>query len=429
MKKIFKAEMWDKMQYLFRNYYDRMMHCVLYYDGDIDEELLARALMFQVCSAPVLHSRYHNNFIKPYWVVQNFALTDFFTSQESFDLEHDAIAFAEQVIPIKSSVQIRVGLLKSKGKSALVFVVNHMCFDGGDLKYFVRKLCENYTKLTLGDEKLQIKSGSRAHTVIYDSMQEDKAKKAKGLYRNITEIKKKHYFPLTKKQNYDRNRIILHKLSAEKFNQAKAVGKQMGFTVNDVMIAVYARALIGIGAVQETDDLTISCMVDLRRHLPAGGLEAGLTNHTGFMPVVLNGIGSGMKETCTKVTESMEKNKSDEFLGLHTLPLLNLAYSILPHCISEPAIRLGYNNPLIGMSNIGIIKPAEYALGKIKLYDGFYTGAIKRKPFMQLAFTTFDGEVSFTIAIKGNDEDEKMVREFFDILDKNVDEVIALAEK
>ena len=30
MKKVFKAEMWDKMQYLVRNYYDRMMHGVLY---------------------------------------------------------------------------------------------------------------------------------------------------------------------------------------------------------------------------------------------------------------------------------------------------------------------------------------------------------------------------------------------------------------
>ena len=29
MKKLLKAEMWDKMQYLFRNYYDRMVHCVL----------------------------------------------------------------------------------------------------------------------------------------------------------------------------------------------------------------------------------------------------------------------------------------------------------------------------------------------------------------------------------------------------------------
>ena len=43
MKKLLKAEMWDKMQYLFRNYYDRMMHCVLYYDGPVDEDALRRA--------------------------------------------------------------------------------------------------------------------------------------------------------------------------------------------------------------------------------------------------------------------------------------------------------------------------------------------------------------------------------------------------
>ena len=82
MKKVFKAEMWDKMQYLFRNYYDRMMHCVLYYDGEIDEEALKRVLAFQIDAAPVLHSRYHNNFIKPYWVVSDWKVEDAFSAQE-----------------------------------------------------------------------------------------------------------------------------------------------------------------------------------------------------------------------------------------------------------------------------------------------------------------------------------------------------------
>ena len=81
------------------------------------------------------------------------------------------------------------------------------------------------------------------------------------------------------------------------------------------------------------------------------------------------------------------------------------------------------------MSNIGSIKPAEYALGDARLVDGFYTGAVKGKPFMQLAFTTFDGEVTFSIAITGNDEDERTVNRFFDIFTKNIDEVIAAAAK
>lgn len=42
MAKILRAEMWDKMQYLFRNYYDRMMHCALYYDGVVDADILKK---------------------------------------------------------------------------------------------------------------------------------------------------------------------------------------------------------------------------------------------------------------------------------------------------------------------------------------------------------------------------------------------------
>ena len=47
---------------------------------------------------------------------------------------------------------------------------------------------------------------------------------------------------------------------------------------------------------------------------------------------------------------------------------------------------------------------------------------------MQLALTTFEGEVTFTIAITGNEEDEKIVNNFFDVLESNVDKVIECAK-
>ena len=159
MKKVFKAEMWDKMQYLFRNYYDRMMHCVLYYDAPVDEALIRRAAEFQISRVPVLHSRYHNNFVKPYWVEQEWRVEDAFSVTETDDLERSVMAFVEQRIPIKSNMQIRIGLFRSGEKSALAFVVNHMCFDGGDLKYFVTQLAKNYTKLQRGETDPHHKGG------------------------------------------------------------------------------------------------------------------------------------------------------------------------------------------------------------------------------------------------------------------------------
>ena len=428
MKKILKAEMWDKMQYLFRNYYDRMMHCVLYYDGEIDEDALASALEFQISRVPVLHSRYHNNFLKPYWVVQPWKVEDAFKAADTDDIESSVMEFAEQRIPIGSNMQIRVGLFRSGTKRALAFVVNHMCFDGGDLKYFVTQLAKNYTRLVRGEGSMTIKEGTRAYDAVYSAMNDEDRKYARSLYRNISEVKSKHTFPLTEKRKEDVNRIIKRKLSAEKFAEARAAGKAMGFTVNDIILAAYIRSLEDIGVFKEGETLTVPCMVDLRRHMKEGGAETGLTNHTGFMTVAVNGAGKDMRETLDIVGKAMEHNKKDRFLGLYSLPLLHLAYTVLPHCVSEIAIRIGYDNPLIGMSNIGSIKPSDYALGDTRPYDGFYTGAVKGKPYMQLALTTFEGEVTFSIAITGNEDDVKIVEHFFDVLLGNLEEVTKCAK-
>ena len=69
MPELIKAEMWDKMQYLFRNYYDRMVHCVQYYDGLIDIKVLKTVLVYMTEKVPVLHSSFHGNVIEPYWTV------------------------------------------------------------------------------------------------------------------------------------------------------------------------------------------------------------------------------------------------------------------------------------------------------------------------------------------------------------------------
>ena len=309
MKKVLKAEMWDKMQYLFRNYYDRMMHCALFYNGTIDADVLTRVLHFQLDNVPVLHSRYHNNPVKPYWVVQDYKTDDFLTVRASDDLDRDIMAFVTQRIPITDNVQIKVGLFTKDGKSAIAFVVNHMCFDGGDLKYFVTKLCENYTKLLAGDENLEIKHGTRSYDAVYSAMSEEDKKTAKSLYRNISAVKDEHFFPLTEKREGDVNRIVRRKLSAERFNAARLAGKAMGFTVNDIILAAYVRSLYEFGVCKDDERLTIPCMVDLRRHLAKGGQETGLTNHTGFMPVTIDGNGKDMRDMLDKVAKAMEKNK------------------------------------------------------------------------------------------------------------------------
>ena len=231
---------------------------------------------------------------------------------------------------------------------------------------------------------------------------------------------------LTPDSPEDKCMICRRKTSEESFKNIYKIGKSMGVTVNDMMLAFYMRALYDIADKNPNETISVPCMVDLRRYIEGGGEKGGLTNHTGFMQCTTKEKGETINDTLINVLHSIRKNKKDRFMGLYSLPLLKLAYTILPFTVSEFAIKLGYSNPLIGMSNIGLLKEQDLMFGTAKPIDAFMTGAIKYKPYMQLALTTFNNKITMTIAIRGNEEDEKIVNKFFDLIEKNMEDFIEL---
>lgn len=424
MSKIIKAEMWDKMQYLFRNYYDRMVHAVLHFDNLIDPEILKNVIVIMAEKAPVLHSSFHENPVNPYWSVEKYTVDDILTVADSDDPYKDSYDFLCQSIPVTSNVQFKILLLNKDGRSTLAIIVNHMCFDGGDFKYFLKKLAKNYNAMLSGENPTDLKSGTRSAEQVYTKLNASDKKIAKGLYKNISDVKDKHVFPLTPASDDDRTMINVRKIERPVFTEMKNTGKRLGVTVNDVMLAAYVRSLYEIIGMRDDETLSIPCMVDLRRHIEGGENAGGLANHTGFMLCTVHGKGETINDTLINVMRSTKSSKRDKFMGLYSLPLLKLAYTILPFSISEFAIKIGYNNPLIGMSNIGLLSEELLTFGNAKPVDGFMTGAVKYKPFMQLAMTTLNDELTMTIAIKGNEADKEKVEVFFDLIERNIEDFI-----
>ena len=411
--KIFKAEMWDKMQYLFRAYYNRTMHAAYYYDGVIDETALKAVYKAVIGEIPVLHSTYHNNFIKPYWTLNaDFTADDFFSIVETDDPEKELDDFMGYTVPANGKVQLRARIIRSNGKDILATVVNHMCFDGSDMRYFNAKVVETYNKyMETGIMAPEIKKGTRNADQVYYELSPEDQKIAKGLYKNISTVENKVTFPFAEDDGSEKCRLVRAKLYRDDFMAMKNKGKERGATINDVLLAAYFRVLYRY--VGSSNTVTVPCMYDLRRY--TGGKSLGLTNMIGFMPCTISpDVGETMADTVEKVKESLKASKEDKFTGLYSLPLLKLAYTIFPHFISEIAIRLGYTNPYIGMSNIGIINPAEFGFSGLTLVDAFYSGAIKYKPYMQLALTTFQNEITFTVGIRGNDKDAEIFRAFME---------------
>lgn len=425
MERKLSAELWDKMHYMFRDFNDRMVHVELRYDYEIDLEALKTVLICFFEKAPVLHSSFVDNRISPYWRVEDYRIDDVVSvhrpEPEALD---DAIdEFLTQYIPPESPLQMKVAVFYCAGKSVLCIVENHMCMDGGDFKYFLKALCKNYNDYV--EKKISpidLREGSRSYEQVYEDFSKTEQRMARNLYKNVC-AKDTHKFPLTPDSIRDRSFIVRRKIDADRFAKIRSAGKKHGATVNDMLLAAYFYSLYELAGYPESDSVTISCAIDLRRHIKDVSKE-GLTNHTAFMQCNIPERGKDIFQTLAYAKRSAEQFKKDKFMGLYGLPLLKTAYSLLPYNASEEIIKIGYSNPLLAMSNIGILESDKLALEGHQPYDGYMTGAVKYKPYVLLSATSLNNTLTLSMCVRGNDKDRETVERFFDLYEQSIDKLI-----
>ncbi len=425
-----KAEMWDRMQFLFRNYYDRMVHLKLVYEGRLDISVLKQVIVYMVEKAPVLHSSFNTTVLEPYWRKENYTVDDILSVAQSDDAEFDADLFLAGTIPYDNNVQIKIAVFEQTGdsvKTVLALRVNHMCMDGGDLKYFIGALANNYNCLKRGEYgEMRMKSGSRSYDQIYSKFEGEDLKKARGLYKNVSKIKDHVGFPWSEPSDSDINRIIRREIGEADFAAIRSTAKKLGVTVNDALMAITFRALYELCGLKDDDSLTVSCAIDLRKHIVEGGAKGGLTNHTAWLACRTLERGETMSDTLVNVIRSMKTFKRDKFMGLYSLPLLKLAYTIFPQNIAEFAIKKGYDNPLLAVSNMGQLDAQKLSFDGSTLKGGFISGATKYKPFFLMSVTTLLGRMTLSTAIRGSAADVAVANRYFDLIEKYLREFIEL---
>lgn len=427
MERRLNAELWDKMHYLFRDYNDRMVHVQLDYDFEIDIDILKTVLICFFEKAPVLHSSFTDNKFRPYWTVKDYQIDDVLTVQdiEEENLEETVHSFLTQYIPPEADLQMQVAVFRYNGKSTLCIVENHMCMDGGDLKYFLKSLCKNYNDFAeKGISPCDLRTGTRAYDSVYEDFSAAEKRVANNLYKNINSPDE-HGFPFTKDSIHDKSFIAKRKIPASKFADIRAVGKMHGATINDMVLTSYFCALYDLAGFSRNDSCSISCAIDLRRHLHDMD-EQGITNHTAWMQCKIPSCDGNIFKTLGYVVESSNQFKKDRFMGLHGLPLLNFGYKILPHAASEEIIKIGYANPLLAMSNIGVLEVDKLALTGHEPLDGFMSGAVKYKPFALLSVTSVRKEMTLSMCCRGNSEDKARIEKLFELIEGYLDKMVEM---
>jgi NRPS condensation-like uncharacterized protein len=424
-----RAELWDKLHFILDHSTDRMMRGELWYDGLIQADVLKKALLHVTATHPVLHSSFRDHFINPHWEVRPYTIDELLTVMDTDDLDRARQDFMNRVILADSNVQYGVAVINDKsaagnresaagnreGRSLLCVMVNHMCMDGRGLITFLHQLALCYNRIYAGLPLPDLETGSREYSKIYTGMSFPARLRAKMLLRNITRLKEKRTFAYTPEDPSDRLQIITQKWDDAPIVKIKETAKKQKIAVNDMLLASYIQALSETSGFPPDKPLTITCMVDNRRHIkqPAAKEFMGLTNHVGLMQLRVDGCGATIKDTIQRVQEVTTREKNKRFFGLHGIPLIRLGYR-LPFFLVKPGTLLWFTPPVLGFSNVGVIPEEQLKLGDLTLSDIMLVGPSQFKPHFTVFVQVLRNTLIFTTAVRGNEQDRETVRELFD---------------
>lgn len=411
-KKRLPTEMYDKVNLMCRNYMDRLARFELDYDFIIDVEKFKNTAVCCLETVLCLRAQVINHPVMPYWRVSDYSVDEFVTVEETNDIEKSRAAFFERSIPLKSRVQMNIGLFICNGKTYICFIWNHMCMDGGGFKMFWRDFCRNYTEyVNNGVSPLSFSFGSRSYEEVYKDFDKGKKRKAKRQFANVSP-RLKLRFPFENDNREDDIIIVSRKIDSEHFTKARNYVKSAGATVTDLLLASYIDSFAEIAGISSRDRISVACAIDLRRHIKdLSGI--GYTNHVSFVHCDIDGRGDSFKQTIDIVSRKMKELKNDEFMGLHGLPLLRMAYKNMVYIQAESIVKLFYNNPVFSVSNVGVIEPSEFILGCKGPFDAFVAGAAKNKPCAVMTALSINGTLSASMCLRGNDNDREVLERFF----------------
>jgi NRPS condensation-like uncharacterized protein len=410
----FKAEIFDKIQFLFEEYKynDHQLHCVISFNNRLNRECIKRAFLYTLDAVPILGCRYIEDDNSPYW--ERIDKTKFedavvFINENTTDVLEKVITSRINEL---EGPQVKIFVLTSY-KDTMCILMNHMICDAAGFKEYLYLLCTIYSGFIKIPEYIPVYKldVSRSVNQIIDRF--NAYSKVKALFSIYSENKQKNTFcfPMDK-ENKLYPFILTYRSSQSKYNVIKKYSKKYNVTVNDIVLASYYRALSRLLNIPDKASVKIPFMIDLRRYLANRG-SAGLCNLTSIMPssIIYNSKDT-FHDTVMKVNATMNIRKNS-LQGVGDLIKLSTAFKFLPYRELKSILKLLSLYPQVTLTNIGVLDSKKLQFSGMIIKDVFMTGSIKYPPFFQLAVTTYDGKMTFSVNLHGSEQDKKNITDFF----------------
>ncbi|MDR1209146.1 MAG: hypothetical protein LBK41_02360 [Clostridiales bacterium] len=417
-----KAEAFDIWMYLQNiTNYNPLIRCRIDFDGRLDADVLRESVTVSIRAVPVLGCVFDGVRLYPRWADKGFDGGDMVrTIIADAGAERTVFQIMSDGVEVTREPPLKISVVRKTSGDTMCAVISHLICDGMGFKAYLYLLSNCYTKLARHEEFSVPKPGCRGTKPLLRSVRFGErlrilrsrfdayasSNRQEGLSRPASD----------QNETYMENLVI----AAEDFGRLRRSAKADGATVNDALMALYARAFC---KETRTEKVLLPSTMDLRRFLPPGNI--GFSNYVGncMCAVTVRG-GDSLSETMKQVSARMGEHKSGKNV-LKQVMLWDAAVRFLPLPVLKPCFRKFVAEPVISYTNLGVLEKERLCFASAPVKRAYMTASIKPRPYLQLTASTWDGYCTICCNIYGCESDRAFVRRLLDDIAVEIKSIIA----
>jgi NRPS condensation-like uncharacterized protein len=405
----YKVEIFDIWHYLSRAYSEPLIRCRIDFSSRIDEGALRKAVMLSLDAVPLINACFDDKPFKPRWVGKAFTGNDIIHVVEvDSDTDEQIIQLYSSNIDFATEPQLKIHLIRRPRGDTACIIINHMICDAAGFKEYLYLLSALYTRVINNETPPPLEYRSRGVGQIFAGISwAEKLSILRLDYSAYDTSSEKEQKGITFTEGADTPIMETVVVSKEDFLQMKTSGREKGATMNDMIMAAFARVFCLRAGI---DEITLPCTMDLRKYVPSG--QYGIGNLSAICMCKVSVQEDDLFEEALKqVSAQMQSYKSSKTI-LKSVMLWNLTTHLVSFRSLKRDVAKIVKRSVACFSNLGIIQDELMNFGDTPIENIALTAAVRPNPCLQLTASTYRGTCTLSCNIYGDDCDKEWVRRF-----------------
>ncbi|MFG0213994.1 hypothetical protein ACFU8X_12890 [Brevibacillus porteri] len=408
----------DRFNYMVSYLSDCQLQMVLEMDGHVNQQRLLQAMEASTIAEPIIGCRFIKDPVRPYWERRSDLASSGWCSLQLLsesDSEEKAMQdWLSSPIDIDADAMVKVRILRTSAKDIICIKLNHLCSDGAGLIEYVHLLAALYSELAQNPRYVpESNPEGRDQSRLFKEMGIPNGGMPQAPEPQGPTLPFMPGEPAKRRQ-------AIRRISREEWLELAQGFKQKGFTVNDVLLAAYMRALSQQMKNVAAEQLKVMVTVNVRKFLPKGKADA-IYNLSGVVHASMNQATGTFADKVKEVAEFM-RNQRDNIEILHdavnTFAFVeNFEFQHTLKIIQDVRKQIvadGNSTPIL--SNFGMVSTSQISFDDVKVVGAYIVSPAYYAPGLMLGVSTYQDCITLNISFFESNTDIALIEKLLDTL-------------